>query len=151
MPESVREQILARIATVLGGITGFSGLVVTRNPQEAQVSYPCLCIHDSDETIDEGNFQGVANRVMQPRVEGFVQQSGNSLTNIGTEINRLYAAVETALLADRTLNGLAVDTRITGCVVVNDEGEGRQPTAAFEATFEVQYWTRSGDPFTAHA
>lgn len=153
MTDSVRERVLAAMLTALEGITSVYGLDghVHRNLEAEVEHFPTLILVDGDEQADEENFNGFCQCFMTVAVEGHVRLEGGSATNIGSAINALYAATEAALLADRTLGGVAVNILKQGCEVDVNRGTGQQPQGAFAATYTVQYFHRSGDPTTLAA
>lgn len=151
MTDSVREQVLTAILDTLETISTIYNLAVHRNLDAEVEHYPTLILTDGDEEANEAAFQGFCDCTMNVMIEGHVQLEGGSTTNIGTAVNALYAAVEQALLADRTLGGTAVNVLKGGCQVDVNRGAGQQPQGAFAAEFSVQYFHRSGDPYTAAA
>jgi hypothetical protein len=64
--------------------------------------------------------------------------------DLPTQTNRMLADVERALTTDPTRGGLAVRTDMTANSIVKDESPGILGQVTLD--FEIQYWTRWGDP-----
>ncbi len=144
MPTPVREQVLAAVATLLAAIPG---VALYRNRTVPVATFPALVLRDggmtpSDETL------GFTDYRLRLDVEGWV--SAGTDAELGPAISELHAAVVAALLADTRLGGIAVDLHEgeTSDPEI-DRGEGRAPVAVFSTAFDVRFWTREGDPFTA--
>ena len=142
MPTSIREQVLAAVAARLGTI---GGVTVERNRVEPVTAFPALVMIDGGHTVTEENA-GLKLYASRFDVEGYVQTT--TAAELGPSLSDLYAKTVAALMADRTLGGVAIDVR---------EGElrdpeidrtpGHAPHAAFSLAFEVDYTTRPADPY----
>lgn len=109
-----REQILARVAFLLGEI---SGTKVYRNtlriPDERLKSGPAISILDGDETPDDSSqgkgrpARGPLVMTMRPEIYGFVQNDDPN--GPGPALSALRAGVLRSLMNDQTLLSLCKD------------------------------------------
>lgn len=114
-----REQILARLETVLTALPGYK--VVTRNAQNLPEQVrPAIVILDSDEEVLQHSASPSARAItmvkMTPQI--FVLDDGRS-TEIGTTMNAHRAAVIKAVATDtelRTLCGTNGSVQYESCI-----------------------------------
>lgn len=146
MAEPICEQIAAAVFARLQAIDSdhFANLYVYRNHDAAHVEYPALVLFDGDMTPSSEN-SGFTNYDMLLRVDGLLNPADTS--EIGRDINRLYAETLAALLEDTTLNGLAIDIIEGPRDVQIGRGEGQGPFGFFSLQFTVKFWTQEDDPY----
>lgn len=143
----VRQQIRDQVVTLLTGLsTTGSHVYKHRYYPMSETSLPGIIIYTEDESQ---TYQTMgADRTIQYeltlRVEAFVK----AVADYDDTLDDISLEVQNALTADRTLNGLAKDTRISSFASSGEVG-GEQP--AFMGRFEIQitYHTKESDPETA--
>lgn len=146
---AVRERILAATFAAVGAIDPAVAATVRRNPdadpEHDQV--PCIDQYDGGHTASEHGEHGSEEYDLTVDFELLVE--GDDLTNAGTALNALYAAVVSALLADVSLGGLSQDIveRGMGVELLRDEtGGGRYMAGTLQ--FGIRFGTESLDPET---
>lgn len=151
IPTPVREQALAavhgRLAAVCApAVPGGPTLYRNRRKEVPDAAMPALNQLDGghDDPAEETLY---TEYPLSVSVEGFVKATADEA--LGPALSDLHARVVKALLADRTLGGVAVDLVEGGMVADLNHGTGSAPQARFTALFTVRFWTRPGDPFTA--
>lgn len=143
----VRKQVRDYFETTLTGLTTTGTKVyASRVYSLAENNLPAIAIYTKSETSAEVSFVGkrVQNRVLDVAVEGYVRTTAT----FDDVIDTIATEVETALLADTTLGGLAINTELTS-TEINFSGESEQPVGTIVLTFAVQYRTETGQPETA--
>lgn len=141
----VRQQIRDHVVTLLTGLAT-TGNRVFKHRYYPMADLPGIIIYTEDES-QSYQTMGSDRTIQQEltlRVEAFVKAVSDyddTLDDIGVEI-------QNALTADRTLSGLAKDTRMSS-FASSGEASGEQP--AFMGRFEIQitYHTEESDPETA--
>jgi hypothetical protein len=148
MASTVREQILAAFFTALKALEGTVYKLTAQRDRDTEVSeYPALVLLAGEQSADDSFATGVTRYVLTVTVEGYVQETDDGKTT-AEKIDELYGKVLQAALSDRTLGGLAVDVREQPLEQQIDRSAGHPPGGAFSLPFEIEYWTRQGDPFT---
>mgnify|MGYP001163561956 FL=1 len=148
---SEREDIAAHIVTTLSAVSSpITFGKVSREPIEleelSQQQFPAVFISTADETRDDITIKnsGISRTgTIDYRIFGFVTNGSASTTNIDTKRNELVTTVETALDADRTRNGNALDTQVVS--VETDEGS-IFPYGGVILTVRCLYSFTSGTP-----
>ena len=148
---SEREDIAAHIVTTLSAVSSpITFGKVSRDPIEleelSQQQFPAVFISTADETRDDITIKnsGISRTgTIDYRIFGFVTNGSASTTNIDTKRNELVTTVETALDADRTRNGNALDTQVVS--VETDEGS-IFPYGGVILTVRCLYAFTSGTP-----
>ena len=148
---SERENIAAHIVTTLSAVSSpITFGKVSRDPIEleelSQQQFPAVFISTADETRDDITIKnsGISRTgTIDYRIFGFVTNGSASTTNIDTKRNELVTTVETALDADRTRNGNALDTQVVS--VETDEGS-IFPYGGVILTVRCLYAFTSGTP-----
>ena len=144
MAESVREQALDQIKTLLAGMTGtrFWGGAYANAPTVERIfktpvqvnQFPHLCvIEDSGSTFTPSAFAGRWDHRFRVVLYGWVQ--GDDLTTRSTWLQRLQQDVRRTLVPQDTLGGLAV--RIEWAEEETDEG-AMEPIGAFAQGLAVE-------------
>lgn len=140
---SVRNDITNNIVAVLTDSNDPKPIYVTRETIDlenlARQQFPAVVVRSGDETRTEftmlnsnGSRRSVFNVICQCYVTG---------TNIDLQRNDICERVEEALEADRSRNGVALDTRLTEVAV--DEAID-QRFGLITLTFEVEYIYQRG-------
>ena len=136
----VNEQILVAFQAAIAGVTPN----VARNKRSKVTQYPALVMYDGDEDFAYVQTQE-ASEILVVEVEGHVEADDDDA--IGAALNLLLADLIVAATADTSLGNLATDVQI-----VKAERDFAQDTekalGSFIATFEIQFGTAVGDPFT---
>ena len=148
---SEREDIAAHIVSTLSAVSSpITFGKVSRDPIEleelSQQQFPAVFISTADETRDDITIKnsGISRTgTIDYRIFGFVTNGSASTTNIDTKRNELVTTVETALDADRTRNGNALDTQVVS--VETDEGS-IFPYGGVILTVRCLYAFTSGTP-----
>ena len=148
---SEREDIAAHIVSTLSAVSSpITFGKVSREPIEleelSQQQFPAVFISTADETRDDITIKnsGISRTgTIDYRIFGFVTNGSTSTTNIDTKRNELVTIVETALDADRTRNGNALDTQVVS--VETDEGS-IFPYGGVILTVRCLYSFTSGTP-----
>jgi hypothetical protein len=99
----VREEIMARITTLIGGLTGVE--TAARNLDEiADIKLPAIVLYDGDEEASPDNLRatGLKPTVIHATPQIFVKIQ-DTPDNVGTSTNAWRAAVLSTLLGDQTL------------------------------------------------
>lgn len=150
---SIREQILEKVKTLLGGAGKPTGLTVhrfrtwpiERDNLPAQVIYPATSAGGAvAESVDP--FDGIGNvaRELRVRVESRVEVPEK--TPPDSALDPLYLWAVQTLMADVTLGGLALDVQEEATSFDADEFE--KVIAACATDFLVTYVTLREDPET---
>ncbi len=146
-PEPIRERILQDCEQSLWQIDGSGdyhhALVDVRRGKpvpEDLAELPVAFFDEGDETVAKDTGL-LLTRTLPLTVEARLRSADGDLP---TQTNRMLADVERALTTDPTRGGLALLTNMTGNSVVKDEAPG--VLASVRVDFEIQYWTRWGDP-----
>jgi hypothetical protein len=137
-----REQILARLITIAGTVSGVD--FVFRNKDEInETERPCVRIYDGDETLSDktplAEHKGAVQTMltMTPLV---AIELGGKPDSIGTELNTLRLRLIKAVLTDAQLVEMVAKKgryRYEGCTVTS--ATARQTEAAMILTFSFTY------------
>lgn len=132
------------VAALLNGLSGVTFLRSPENDFDVD-ELPGLALWMGDQVTEDGETTFIAHHKAEAMIAGTV--SGVNGAAAETAANDLYGRVIIAVMADPTLGGLAVNTRETGMLIVNNQDdEGRKTLAGFELSLEVEFWTHAGDP-----
>jgi hypothetical protein len=147
---SEREDIASNIVTVLDNMSSPTLGKISREPFDVdQLSiqqFPALFVQTSGENrTDEslGNSGITRSGTIDYVCVGFVKNNSASAENIDTQRNILITGVETALDADRTRGGNALDTQLVS--IETDEGT-MFPFGGVTITIRCYYQFTSGTP-----
>lgn len=144
MTTSVRETVLAAVATKLAGVSGAT-VYRNRGKEIAESALPALNLVDGGATVVETGH-AFALYTMSATVEGYCKAATAAL--LGPAINDLHAKTLAAVMADRTLGNIAIDIREGDLGVEIDRTDGASPNGAFSLLLEIDYATIPGDPYT---
>lgn len=143
----VRQQIRDQVTTTLTGLTTTgTNVYETRVYPLESSSLPGLTISTPSEEIDEELSSGSRTifRNLQLVIMGYAQAT----SDFDNTIDTIAAEVETALMADLTLNNLAKDTLLQS-IETEFSTEGNKPVGTITMTFNVMYATDHADPTVA--
>lgn len=124
---SVREQILGQLEATLLAITTGAGFNFTvkkvdrkRNAPQRETSFPVIYLHEPTETKEQRPI-GAYTVAMNVTLECYVFDHLNSMAKM--DISGFLSDVETAVLADPTVNSLAIDLAVIGNRALNTANE----------------------------
>ena len=144
---SVRENIASNLLTVISAISSPAVKKATRQPfpidELSEQQYPAVIVQTSEETRDDSELgSGARTRhgTIDFIISGFVK---GAESNIDTKRNELITAIETAVEADITRSGNALDTMVVACET--DEGS-LFPVGGIRMTIRCMYEYQSGTP-----
>ena len=144
---SVRENIASNLLTVISAISSPAVKKATRQPfpidELSEQQYPAVIVQTSEETRDDSELgSGARTRhgTIDFIISGFVK---GAEANIDTKRNELITAIETAVEADITRSGNALDTMVVSCET--DEGS-LFPVGGIRMTIRCMYEYQSGTP-----
>ena len=144
---SVRENIASNLLTVISAISSPAVKKATRQPfpidELSEQQYPAVIVQTSEETRDDselGNGARTRHGTIDFIISGFVK---GAEANIDTKRNELITAIETAVEADITRSGNALDTMVVSCET--DEGS-LFPVGGIRMTIRCMYEYQSGTP-----
>lgn len=149
---AIRENVMAALFVLLDNMRAISPTVVAtvqRDRPEAVTRdlCPILILHSSaPETLAEETDQH-ARYTMQVQIEGYAAAATDAA--IIPVVHELCARTGVALMADRTLAGVAFDMTINSTEFGLDAEQGHQPLGFFAMTVRVDYQTAPGNPFVA--
>jgi len=144
MAEDLREPILARIAALLGGISGFE--FAGRNLVEVdERRMPSCILYDGDETAwDKPQAVGLRPGVidLNPIIEINLQEPPDT---VGTSVNTLLTTLKSVLLSDATIDSMCNGVtnggiRYLGCIT--SLSPSRAEAVKMQVHFAIAY------PFT---
>lgn len=144
MSLTIRERILAKLVEVLA--TELTGVRVERNRDARVQEFPSIILIDGAQQPFEPESTGFNEYHLTATIEGYVQHEDQS--ELGPALNDLYGRAIKAVMADRSLGGIAIDTA-EGFMDPPSIGrrENQQPTAMFSVEITVKFWTAENDPF----
>lgn len=149
MTLSIQEQALAAFHAALQALRDSDGVTVyrTRDARIADDARPAINVMDGGFDIVRRET-GQTLRTLRVDVECFV--GADTDAELGPAVTALSAQVEKAGVADPELGGVSQDVRLESQSdpIVGQE-EGQPPAAAFTLAFEIDFWTRELDPYTA--
>ena len=145
---SVRENIASNLLTVIGNISSpITIQKATRQPfildELSEQQYPAVIVQTSEENRDDAELgSGAKTRhgTIDFVISGFVK---GAEANIDTARNALITAIESAIEADITRNGKALDSEVVQ--VETDEGS-LFPVGGIKMTIRCMYEYQSGTP-----
>ena len=136
-----RAQIKSRVATVLTGLaTTGNNVFQSRTYPIATSDLPGLLIYANSESIErlEIGIQNRQQRTLDLSIEAIAK--GNSAEST---LDQVTVEVEEAMANDKTLNGLAIDSRITDTQIRQASAESEFFIATLR--YEVLYRTTEND------
>lgn len=143
----VRRQIREYFGSHLTGLTTTGANVFESRIYPMQsAKLPAILIFTTSESSEEVAFskKRVQERVLDVNVEGYVRAT----STLDDKLDLIASEVETVILDDPTLGGLAINTVLTG-TEAEYSGDAEQPVGTIRLTFQVQYRTETGTPDSA--
>lgn len=143
----IREQIHEALEAVLAAALPplFEGIRVERNRDAPTQKFPAVNVLDGGNERVEPESTGFNEYTMTPAVEGYVQTERSE--ELGPAMNELYGQVILALMADRSLGGLAIDMAEGPMTVEIGRRENQGPVAGFRVEISVRFWTAEDNPY----
>lgn len=148
MPTPVQEQLVAAIKTALDGISAIAGLTAEREREEMVETdeIPFLALYELEVTPQE-EFAGEDGWSLAVQIEGLAQ--GATRVAARQAAAELRAEVVKAVLADRTLGGLARDVLSSNELAPAQlDYKVADTVAEFAVAFDVLFATAEGNPFS---
>ncbi len=147
MANHVRQQIREYFGTTLTGLTTTGANVYESRVYTLQEdTLPSLVIYTKSET-SEPIVIGT-DRVMSRELSVVVEAYCKATSNFDDTIDTISKEVEEAIMADRTLGGLAKDTYVES-TEIEYTGEGEQPVGYVTLTFLTNYYVQETNPDVA--
>jgi hypothetical protein len=147
MANHVRQQIREYFGTTLTGLTTTGANVYESRVYTLQEdTLPSLVIYTKSET-SEPIVIGT-DRVMSRELSVVVEAYCKATSNFDDTIDTISKEVEEAVMADRTLGGLAKDTYVES-TEIEYTGEGEQPVGYVTLTFLTNYYVQETNPDVA--
>ena len=144
---SIREDIASNLLTVISNISSPDIKKATRQPflldELSMQQYPAVIVQTSEENREDSELgSGAKTRhgTIDFIILGFVK---GAEANIDTARNALITAIESAIEADITRNGKALDSEVVQ--VETDEGS-LFPVGGIKMTIRCMYEYQSGTP-----
>jgi len=154
MTVAIREQVVRAFAARFVGLNDQHGDAINIfRGRDTQVSeFPALVIEEGAEQAREPSYPRL-DLTMTLTVYGYVSMDADEGDVDGAgadheaEKTDLYARALQAVMADRTLGGLADDVRFLSMTPEIAMDAGTQ-AGTLTIVFEVDYWTSDSNPFT---
>ncbi len=147
MANHVRQQIREYFGTTLTGLTTTGANVYESRVYTLQNNtLPSLVIYTKSE-IAEPIVIGT-DRVMSRELSVVVEGYCKATSNFDDTIDTISKEVEEAIMADRTLGGLAKDTYIESTEITFN-AEGEKPLGFVSLTFISNYYVKEKNPDVA--
>jgi hypothetical protein len=149
MPDHVRKQIRDRVVTNLTGLTTTGANVFPSRVYDlAETEIPGLSIYITTEEANEENFAAVGSDISEERHATVTIEARAKETDADTlddTLDLISQEVETAMAADRDINGLALASFYAG---MEDEmtGDGDDPVGVRTILYTVVYSILSSTP-----
>ena len=143
----VRKQIRDRVKALVTGLTTTGSRVYASRIYPLQNdNLPGLCIFTENEEIDdeEGKVERLQHRYLNVVVTGHAKVT----SGLDDDLDTIAEEVETAVFADRFLNGLAMALDLIS-IETGFSADAEKPSGEIEIKFRVQYFTAEGAPGTA--
>ena len=151
---AIREQVMRAFAASLAGLEDQHGYPVqVYRGRDAQVSEtPALVIEEGGEQGEERSY-GQIDLTMTVTVYGYVREDADEddVDNAGADYEAsktdLYARLVQAVMTDRTMGALAVDTRFIS-MTPEIAMEAGTRAGTITVVFEVEYVTDADNPYS---
>ena len=147
MTDHVRQRIREQVATTVTGLaTTGSNVFQSRVYSLSDDVLPALLVYSVSESsdIDSMGPIGSLTRTLSLSIEGYVK----NVSDYDDVIDDVCKEVEIAMAGDKTLNGLAQNSYLSG-TDINYNGEGEQPVGIVTMNYVIQYRTATNAPETA--
>ena len=151
---AIREQVVRAFAALLANLEDEHGdaIIVLRGRDAPISAYPAVIIEEGDERGEEPSY-GQLDLTMTLTVYGYISFAADEgdTDNAGPDYEAaktdLYARILQAVMVDRTLAGLAVDTQFIS-MTPDIAMEAATQAGMFTIVFEVQYVTATDNPYS---
>lgn len=147
-PVPCRAQLLETLGTLLGGITGETGLIVDIDPRQPPEKTPTIVVRSGAETPTP-DFTGEDAFTLAVDLEFYAEGQGDDADkDARAKLDRLRAKAIAIVAADPTLGGLArrVEPRDETAPAYTPVA-GHPDIRATSRGYEIDYATKEGDPF----
>ncbi len=147
MANHIRQQIRERVGSTLSGLTTTGSNVFQSrvfNLEESKL--PAIIIYTKSETNEL--LQMGSTRTLQRNLSLAVEAYVKATSNFDDTIDSIAKEVESAMASDVTHNNLARDSFLES-TEINYNGEGDQPLAVMEMTYNISYLTTEAAPDSA--
>lgn len=149
MADSIREQIVLGLVAAIRGVTAAAGYEVeirtvdrVRRTGYQGHEYPAVNVMEGPE-LKQAGPASLTSCFLTVSLEISVWEQ----TNLASAANKAMAAVMKAVLADRTLGGLAIDLDETGNKMFLDETDPTRPIGGFRVELSIEYRHAENDPY----
>jgi hypothetical protein len=139
----VREQIRNTVATLLSGIAG--GRVYTSRVYPLEI-LPAVGIFANSEISTQDPNLAAAR--LNREVDLVIEIAAEAISDVDATVDAIASSVESALAANPTLSGIAVDVTLTG-TTIEIEDAGDIPLAFARLTYRAWYRTTAANPDAA--
>ena len=147
MANHIRQQIRERVGTTLTGLsTTGSNVFQSRVYNLENSDLPALIIYTRSE--DTELLEMGSTRTLERNLSLVVEAYVKANSNYDDTIDTIAKEIESAMGADVTHNNLARDSFLDS-TEINYNGEGDQPLAVMEMTFNISYLTTEAAPDSA--
>lgn len=144
MADHLSRQIRAAAASAVTGLaTTGTNVHEQRVYPLDEAGLPALLVYLGDEEVEALSLSTTPTQ--RRLIELFIAGVVHDTDPVDDTLDAIAKEVETALLADGTLGGLAKQITLTG-TSRDAEVEGTKVAAAIELAFAVEYHTRAGTP-----
>ncbi len=141
-----RTQIRVALAAALTGLTTTGSRVfVNRIHPVTDAELPCLVISTDSEQVQHATVR--APRAQDRQITATVRVLARATASLDTTLDTSLSEIETAILANRTLGGLARDSRIDRIEVNLDDG-AEKPTGQGTVSILIDWVAAEGSPDT---
>lgn len=139
----VRQKIREAVATALDGLSP----TIYRSRVYPVVTLPAISIYANGERSESENKVINTPRRYTRRLSLVVEVVVEAVTGFDNLVDDYCAQIESAMADDVTLSGYAVDSEMSGTVLMMDGGD--TPTAKASITYDIWYRTTGADAETA--
>lgn len=139
-----RTQIRSALAAALTGLpTTGQRVFVNRVHPVTEAELPCISIAVDSERIQHSTLR--TPRFQERELTAVVRIIARATASVDTILDGAIVEVESAIYANRTLTGLARDSRVTSIDVALDDGAER-PTGVAGITVLIDWAAVEGSP-----
>ncbi|KAA0572216.1 hypothetical protein FZ983_32110 [Azospirillum sp. B21] len=153
MPTSVREQVLSAFLTMLGTVAAENvpGTIKVYRARRKPLSedddadqLPALVMR-SGPAASEQSSAAVTRNIERITVTAMLKAGTDEA--LDQALSDMWAALQRAVEADPTLGGVAVDVNLADADQGAADGDGIGGVGDIFAAYDVEYWTRPGNPY----
>lgn len=153
MPTSVREQVISAFLAMLGTVAAENvpGTIKVYRARRKPLSddddadqLPAL-VMKSGPAGAEQTSAAVTRNIERVTVTAVLKADTDE--GLDQALADMWAALQRAVEADPTLGGVAVDVNLADADQSAADGDGIGGVGDVFAAYDVEYWTRPGDPY----